>query len=105
MEQEIQSELLKPVLVKFSKKNTDVADILNEISKDGTKKTDYICKAVRFYYRYGEMNKPSPMAEDLEEKFKELFYKYMGIYQNENTIHSNNIFETCNISKSDLEDD
>lgn len=100
----MKNEELKSVLLTFSRKNVDVFDILNEISKDGTKKTDYICDAVR-YYRHGETNKSSPMMnKDFEENFKELFYKYMDIYNSDHNV-SSSIFDTSDLSKSDLEDD
>lgn len=102
----IKNEILKPVSLTFSKKNLDVADILDEISKDGTKKTDYICEAVRFYYEHGGINNTNSLrVEELEGKFKELFYKYMGIYQNENKVPKDTIFDLAGIDKSDLEDD
>lgn len=101
----IKNEILKPVSLTFSKKNMDVADILDKVSKDGTKKTDYICEAVRFYYEHGGINTHVVEIKEMEEQFKVLFYKYMEVYQIENNVSSNNIFDTSNISKSDLEDD
>lgn len=102
----IKKETFKPVLLTFSKKNLDVANILEEISKDGTKKTDYICEAVRFYFAHGKSQNQIPAADfNFEERFKELFDKYMQIYLSENSITKNTLLDLSGISKTDLADD
>lgn len=103
----IKKETFKPVLLTFSKKNLDVGDILEEVSKNGTKKTDYICEAVRFYFnQHGKIQNQIVAADfNFEERFKELFHKYMGIYLSENAIAKNTLFDLSKINDADLQDD
>lgn len=102
----MQNEILKPIHLTFSKKNLDIADILNEISKDGTKKTDYICQAVRYYYNSKSILKNQDLINDtaFEEKFQVLFYKYMDRYISEHDIRSAS-FDISEITREDLADD
>ena len=83
----------------------DVANILDRVSKDGTKKTDYICEAVRFYYYHKDHLSGAAAFDDeaLDKKVKELVNKYMNESQNEKSSTSN--INLSGISKSDLEDD
>lgn len=102
----IKNEMLKPVLLTFSKKNLDVAAILHEISTDGTKKTDYICEAVRYYYNLkGSLQNQALLSDSaFEEKFQVLFYKYMDRYLSEHAIKSTS-FDISEITEADLGDD
>lgn len=100
----MKSEILKPVHLTFSKKNLDVANILEKVSKDGTKKTDYICQAVRFYF--ARCKSENPAADfNFEEKFKKLFYKYMEIYLSQNDTTKSTLLDLSGINKTDLADD
>ncbi|AGK96608.1 hypothetical protein [Clostridium pasteurianum] len=97
----IKKEIGNSVLVTFSKKNSDVIKILDEVSSSGTKKTDYICEAVRFYYYHKDSNVLNKSG--LEKEVRELVYKYLEEYQVNNK--KSNAFDISGISKSDLEDD
>lgn len=101
----IKKEIGNSVLVTFSKKNSDVIKILDEVSSSGTKKTDYICEAVRFYYYHKDSNvlNKSIDKSDLKNEVRKLVYKYMEEYKSNNK--KLNAFDISGISKSDLEDD
>lgn len=93
-----------PVLLTFSKKNYDVNEILKEVAKSGVKKTDYICEAVRFYYK--SRDEPSSKIVD-KEHFEKLFLdcmkKYCKCDGTSNNLKSG--FDFSALSKRDLEDD
>lgn len=56
------------ILVSFSKKNTDVFELLDEKKKDGVIISDYICKCIRYYEKkHKETNK-----ESVEETVKKV---------------------------------
>ena len=101
----IKKETGNSVLVTFSKKNSDIVKILDEVSRSGTKKTDYICEAVRFYYYHKDSNISNKSIDksELEKEVRELVYKYMKEYYDNNK--RSNAFDISEISKSDLEDD
>ncbi len=104
----IKNELSKPIFLSFSKKNYDVAEILNKISKDGIPKTDYICEAVRFYFNNKNLNSSFSKIE-LEDMVKKMVYKYLNEYLKSNSTFNTedkiNLPQDSNITAADLEDD
>lgn len=97
-------------MLTFSKKNSDVADILEEISKGGIKKTDYVCEAVRFYYHNKNKLQTVSLFDDaaLDIKVKKLVYKYLHEFQGEGKkckTGSADTFDFSGISAEDLKDD
>lgn len=94
-----------PVLLTFSKKNSDVKDILDEISLDGTKKTDFICDAVRFYYKYKNSSKAFMNEEALEKKVEQLVHKYISKQEKESCPTEDTNINISSLKASDLEDD
>ena len=96
----------EPILLTFSKKNQDVYNILKEVCKSGIKQTDYICEAVRFYYKHKDKIEIRNSID--ESKIKELVFKYMDMYVESKgnlQIKSTSIFDTSNLTAKDLEDD
>lgn len=52
------------ILLSFSKKNTDVFEILEEKKKENIIISDYICKCIRYYEYYGSENNDKESIED-----------------------------------------
>lgn len=102
----IKKDLPNSVLLTFSKKNFDVADILEEVGNHGTKKTDYICEAIRFYYKNkNRFLNAAPLfnEQELDKRVQHLVYKYLSEYQKK--FENQAKFDISEINKSDLEDD
>ncbi|MCR3758905.1 hypothetical protein KYB31_07865 [Clostridium felsineum] len=96
----------EPILLTFSKKNQDVYKILKEVCKNGVKQTEYICEAVRFYFKNkDEMSIGSSVDKS---EIKDLVFKYIAMYaegkENEQ-IKAPSVLYTSSLTAKDLEDD
>lgn len=101
---------INPVTLTFSKKNEDVYYILKEIAKDGTKKTEYICNAVRAAYRK-ELNineRADNQLNNVENIIESILEKKLGQFLNDKTIivpDKNELMDISNISSQDLDEE
>lgn len=63
------------ILLSFSKKNTDVFEILEEKKKENIIISDYICECIRYYEYYGsnDNNKKESIEDTVKRVIADMF--------------------------------
>lgn len=99
---------IKPISLTFSKKNEDVYYILKDIAKDGTKKTEYICNAVRFFYENQDnVNRTTRNTSDVSSLNKEVIEDIVAkkVAEILNNSITEQTIDISDIDDKDLADD